>query len=237
METHHVIIRNLTILALAGVSLAALATDDTGRTTYKNVPTFTLSMPINEGSFMVMRGGKEVTPKVGAPLMAGDKLMNSSATPLLLEVRSAGGYLCGSIYLIDSTGVTLGQVGMADGNWGIGLTLDYGTIDASLDTMRYGLVVQSAGCTITPTGAHVMIERSSALDNAMTVITPIEGTATVVRPGPYKRYYPVDYLVNPGQQLRFQNFEVRTPRGFYEKVTLGTKMVKRQADVMSDRGN
>lgn len=231
--------RNLTILTL-GVALSGAAmanADDTGRTTYKNVPTFTLSLPITEGSFVVVRDGKEKMLKPGAPLMAGDKVMNSSATPLRMEIRSAGGRLAGYIYLVDSTGLTLTRIGRVDGRWGIGATLDYGVVDAKFDTDRYGVWFESAGCTITPTGGRVLIERSSALDNAMTVITPISGTADVVRPGAYKRYYPLDYHVNPGQQLRFQNFEVRTPRGFYEKVTLGSKMVKRQEQIMSDRGN
>jgi hypothetical protein len=221
-------------------ALMAVGMSAAGQSTYKPVPTFTLSLPITEGSFKVMRGGKEAFMKPGHPmvLVAGDSVVNVSARPLKMEVRSAGGYLAGSLYLVDSTSVTFNSIARGDdGKWTIGLKLDYGTLDSLIDTARYGMVIDSAGCTITPVGTHFLVERSSALDNAMTVTTVFKGAVDLVRPGFYKTYYPLEYHVNEGQQLRFQNFEFRTPRGFYEKVTLGSKMVHRQSDIMSDQGH
>lgn len=231
--------RTALILAL-GASLVGLEREGLAQPTRipeKPVPTFTLSLPVTEGSFVVLRENSEVLLKPGAPLMSGDKLRNSSATPLEVEIRSAGGRKAGSLYLIDSTGITIDHVGMKDGQWDIRLSLEYGAIDSYVNTDRYGYAIESAGCTITAVGTHFLVERCRATDDAMTTTSVFSGQVSVVRPGIYKRYFPTDYMVFAGQQLRFHNTTFKTPRGFYDRISKPTKMVHRQADIMSGKGN
>jgi len=235
-------VKRATIFTMIATALAAGLSATTTAQTHipaKPVPTFKVVIPsVGEGSFRVMRNGQKVeTVRDGFEVKPGDVVENSSATPLVLQIRAAGGAPAGTIRLVDTTRLALDET-MPDGrNFAVTVTLQSGVMDAQVKTERYGFRVQSAGCTITAVGTHFMVERSSAEESAATWTSVFRGSVMVTRPGPYRRYFPVEYLVGAGDSLRFENTTFKTPRGFYEKITKSSKAVHRLAGLMSDHGH
>lgn len=234
--------KRATLITMIATTLASgLTAASPGQTHIpaKPVPTFRVVIPsVGEGNFRVIRGGQKVeTVRDGFEVKPGDVVENNSATPLVLQIRAAGGAPAGTIRLIDTTRLALDET-MPDGrNFAVTVTLREGVMDAQVRTDRYGFKVQSAGCTITAVGTHFMVERSSAEDNASTWTSVFRGSVMVTRPGPYKRYFPVEYLVGAGDSLRFENTVFKTPRGYYEKITKSSRAVHRQAGLMSDHSH
>lgn len=231
--------KRATLISMIVTTLAlglSAATPAQTRIPAKPVPTFKVVIPsVGEGSFRILRGGQKIEiVRDGFEVKPGDVLENNSATPLVLQIRAAGGAPAGVIRLIDTTRIRIDET-MPDGrNFAVTVTLELGAIDSKVDTDRYGFKVQSAGCTIAAVGTHFMVERSSASENASTWTSVFSGSVMVTRPGPYKRYFPVEYRVGAGDSLRFENTTFKTPRGFYEKITKSSKAVHRQAGLMSD---